>query len=131
MTKTFREIWVDVDLGSDHNIIVATFNHKGTSNMPIINLYHKANWDLTNNNISETMATHQLNHKSSPGDIDQYTNKLTITIENNLTQYVKLISIMPVKIGLPSFIRELVKEKEKLKKKYQRTRNIKSYMINQ
>ena len=68
MTKTFRECWVDIDLGSAHNIIVITFNHKGTSYTPtlkIIDLYHKANWYLINNNILETMAPHQLNHQSN------------------------------------------------------------------
>ena len=45
MTATFKEFWVDEDLGSDHNTIIAIFSHEGiTYKIPPKNiyLYHKA-----------------------------------------------------------------------------------------
>ena len=126
MFLTFREFWVDEDLGSDHNTIIATFSHKGiiyTSPPKEIYLYHKADWQKINNNIENEMKKHQINHNSSHIEINNHIEKLTNTITENIKNNVKKIKIQPHKIGLPPFIRELIKTKHKTRKQYQKTRH--------
>ena len=53
MIHTFKEFWVDEDLGSDHNTIIATFSNKG-----IAYIYHKADRQLINNNIENMINIH-------------------------------------------------------------------------
>ena len=72
MTATFKEFWVDEDLGSDHNTIIAIFSHEGiTYKIPPkeIYLYHKADWSIINKVIGNNMINHQINHKSTHEDI--------------------------------------------------------------
>ena len=88
MTHTFKEFWVDEDLGSDHNTIIATFSHKGIAYIKPtkeIFIYHKADWQLINNNIENTMKHQPLNHNSSTNEINNYITKLTETY----TSYAK------------------------------------------
>ena len=123
MTSTFDEFWVDEDLG--HNIIIGTFKHKNISYKPppkLIHLCHKANWTIINNNITQVMNTIQINHKSSQQDIDKYITKLTTTIQDNIKHNVKTIQIQPDRIGLPQHTLKLIKEKQNIRKLYQRTR---------
>ena len=69
------------------------------------------------------MINHQINHKSTHEDINNYITELTNTITETINDNVKKINIQPKKIGLPPFIRELIKEKRKVRQLYQRTRN--------
>ena len=98
MTHTFKEFWVDEDLGSDHNTIIATFSHKGIAYIKPtkeIFIYHKADWQLINNNIENTMKHQPLNHNSSTNEINNYITKLTETITNNIQTNVKKIKVTP------------------------------------
>ena len=70
MTHTFKEFWVDEDLGSDHNTIIAT--PRPTKE---IFIYHKADWQLINNNIENTMKHQHLNHNSHTNEINNYITK--------------------------------------------------------
>ena len=93
MIRTFIDFWVDEDIGSDHNIIIARFSQKGINNpqpKKIIKLYHKADWKHINDTITQQMMTNTtLNHKSSNKDIDNYISKLTTTINNTINDNVK------------------------------------------
>ena len=125
MTESFQEFWVDEDLGSDHNTIIATFSHQGLTYIippKQIHLYHKADWQAINKNIDNKMKQHRIHHKSTHQEINQYITTLTNTINENIKENVKTITIQPNKIGLPPFIRELIKEKRKTRKLYQQSR---------
>ena len=129
MTKTFREFWVDEDLGSDHNIVMATFSHTNLLYKPPpkeIYLYHKADWDNINKNILNKMNTLNINEQSTCQELDNYIKTLTETINNNVEDNVRKIKIEPNKIGLPGHVIQLIEEKQKIRKLYQRT-GIKQY----
>ena len=124
MTATFKEFWIDEDLGSDHNTIIAIFSHEGiTYNIPPteIYLYDKPVWPKINKVIENNMINHQIKHKSTHEDINNYITELTNTITETINDNVKKIKIQPKKIGLPPFIRESIKEKRKVRSLYQRT----------
>ena len=69
------------------------------------------------------MKNHVLDHRSTEKDIDKYIETLTHTINDNIDTHVTKIKIKPEKIGLPQHIRDLIKEKHKIRKQYQDTRN--------
>jgi len=126
MFKTFREFWVDEDLGSDHNTIFATFSHKQithTTPKQQINLYHQADWNKINDNISTAMNTNTINHKSTTHQIDTFIQHLTTTINNNIKDNVKSITINSKSIGLPNNIRQLIQNKRKERTLFKRTRD--------
>ena len=78
MTKKFLDFWVGEDLGSDRNIINATFTPIKTQQLkPLktIKLYHKANWKHINDTITTQMEDLQINNKSTRKDIDQYIDR--------------------------------------------------------
>ena len=106
MTESFQEFWVDEDLGSDHNTIIATFSHQG----------------LTYIIPPKQPKQHKIDHKSTHQEINQYVTTLTNTINENIKENIKKITIQPNKIGLPPIIRELIKEKRKTRKPYQQSR---------
>ena len=68
------------------------------------------------------MKKHQINHNSSHIEINNHIENLTTTITHNIQNNVKKIKIQPQKIGLPPFIRELIKTKHRTRKYYQKTR---------
>ena len=68
------------------------------------------------------MKQHKIDHKSTHKEINQYKTTLTNTINENIKENIKKITIQPNKIGLPPFIRELIKEKRKTRKLYQQSR---------
>ena len=105
MAKRFVDFWVEEDLGSDHNIITATFTLTGTQQpkpLKTIKLYHKANWLHIDNTITTQMTKTQLNNKSTRKYINQYINKLTNTITTTLDQNVPTKTIKEDRIGLPT-----------------------------
>ena len=125
LAKKFVEFSVEEDLGSDHNIITATFKLPGTLQpkpTKTIKLYHKANWKHINNTITTQMANTTLNNKSTKKDIDQYINKLTDTITTTLDENVTTKNIKANQIGLPKLIRDMLKDKKYIRKKWQKTR---------
>ena len=125
MTESFQEFWVDEDVGSDHNTIIATFSHQGLTHIipaKQIYLYHKADWQAINKNIDNKMKQHKIDHKSTHQEINQYITTLTNTINENIKENIKKITIQPNKIGHPPFIRELIKEKCKTRQLYQQSR---------
>ena len=68
LSRKFLEFWVIEDLGSDHNIIIATFKDTGITNdknknKREIKLYHKADWNHINEQITTTMTNITLNNK--------------------------------------------------------------------
>ena len=92
MTSRHLEFAVEEDLGSDHNIITATFkNTNVTSYTPkrTIQLYHKADWTIINNTITEKMSNIKLNHKSTKEDIENYTQNLTTAIKTTIKANVE------------------------------------------
>ena len=125
MAKKFVEFWVEEDLGSNHNIITATFKQPGTLQprpTKTIKLYHKANWKHTNNTITTQKANTPLNNKSTKKDIDQYINKLTDTITTTLDGNITTKTIKENRIGLPKLITDMIKDKKYIRKKWQKTR---------
>ena len=101
--KIFNEFRVGEDLGSDHRITHATFNHQNILyDVPpkIINLYHKADWQLINETITTLMINKQINNTSSCKDIDESITNLTDIIDKTLDKHVKKITIKPKRIGL-------------------------------
>ena len=120
MAKKFVEFWVEEDLGSDHNIIIATFKQPGTLQprpTKTIKLYHKANWKHINNTITTQMANTTLNNKSTKKDIDK-TDTITTTLDANITTK----TIKENRIGLPKLITDMIKDKKYIRKKWQKTR---------
>ena len=116
MFKTFKDFWVDEDLGSDHNIILATFSHQNIHyKIPPkqIKLYHKANWQKINSEVTNNMKNHQINNESTCEQCDKSIAHLTETITT--------LTIKPERIGLDKTIIELIKDKRKNRKLYQRT----------
>lgn len=127
MTRTFTEFGVEEDLGSDHSIITATFSQKGINNTlqkKTVKLYHKADWTHINNTITNKMSNISLNHKATTKDIDNYITQLTTTINNTINDNVKTKTINNKQPGLPKHIREMIKEKKYLRKKWQQTGNL-------
>ena len=125
LTKKFVEFWVEEDLGSDHNLITATFKQPGTLQpkpTKTNKLYNKANWKHINNTITTQMANTPLNNKSTKKDIDQYINKLTDTITPTLDENITTRTIKENRIGLPKLIIDMIKDKKYIRKKWQKTR---------
>lgn len=63
LTKKIDEFWVDEDLGSDHKSIFATFSVSGFTFTPpvkTVKLYHNADWQTINNNITNHMSQFHL-----------------------------------------------------------------------
>ena len=66
LAKKFVEFSVEEDLGSDHNIITATFKQPGTPQpkpTKTIKLYHKANWKHINNTNGPHNTKQQINQE--------------------------------------------------------------------
>ena len=127
--KSFKEFWVDEDLGSDHNIIIANFTHdRKEYHIPPkqIKLYHKANWDEINNKLTIEMQHKQISNKSTCRDCDNSIAHLTKSINTLIENNVKTITIKPDKIGLKEETINLIKTKRRYRKLYQRT-HIKYY----
>ena len=126
LTREFLEFWVDEDLGSDHNIITATFKDTGITydknkNKIEIKLYHKADWNHINDQITTTMTNITLNHKSTTTDIDNYVTTLTTTISKTIKDNVQTKTIEDNKIGIPKYIRDMIKDKKYIRKKWKQT----------
>ena len=68
------------------------------------------------------MANTTLNNKSTKKDIDQYINKLTDTITTTLDENVTTKNIKANQIGLPKLIRDMIKDKKYIRKKWQKIR---------
>ena len=125
LTKTFTDITVDEDLGSDHNIIRATFTQYPTitkQNQTIL-LYHKADWTNINNIITNTMTQTTLNHTSTTQDIDNHIITLTKTIRKTIQDNVKRKQIDKNSTPLPQHIRQLITDKKQARKAWQKTHN--------
>ena len=94
LTKQFEEFWVDEDLGSDHKTIFATFtlpHFPPPTLTKNILLHHLADWQTINQNITQTMKNHILNHNSTTEDIDQYIKTLSSVIKHNIKTSIKSI----------------------------------------
>ena len=125
MMKSFKDFWVDEDLGSDHRTINATFSSQPlryNKHPKTILLYHKADWTGINNTITNEMTKLHLDHTSTIETIDNFTSTLTATIQNTITTKVKSIEIKQHQVGIDSTIREQITEKKQLRKLWQRTR---------
>ena len=125
MTKHFIDFTVDDDLGSDHNIITATFTNKGITTpkeQKTINLYHKANWTKINDNIIKDISNTKLDHNSTCEQINNYVIEFTTSIQNNIKENVKTKVIKPEQVGLPELVRNMIKDKKYIRKKYKQTR---------
>ena len=92
MMKSFKNFWVDEDLGSDHRTINATFSSQALTynkHPKTILLYHKADWTDINNTITNEMTKLHLDHTATIETIDNFTSTLTATIQNTITTKVK------------------------------------------
>ena len=126
MTSKFIEFTVEEDLGSDHNIITATFKNTNiTTHSPkkTIYIYHKADWNHINKTITATMNLSTLNHKSTTVDIENYTKNLTKAINTTINDNVKTIELKENSIGISDHIKKLIKEKRQLRNQWKKTRN--------
>ena len=91
MMKSFKDFWVDEDLGSDHRTINATFSSQQLTynkHPKTILLYHKADWTDINDTITNVMTKLHLDHTSTIETIDNFTSTLTATIQNTITTKV-------------------------------------------
>ena len=115
---------MDEDLGSDHNIIIATFSPNNIEYIlppKKINLYHKANWDKINKEITKNMEHHHIHNDSTCEEADKSIAHLTQTINNQIEIEVKIITIKPERIGLNKNIIDLIKQKRKYRRLHQKT----------
>ena len=124
-TKTFQDLHVDEDIGSDHNIIRAIFSQQPYTLQrdQTIALYHQADWTDINHTITTEMSKTPLTHTSSTEDIDKYITKLTSTIQSTLKDKVKRIQIKLNSTPLPQHIRELIQQKKQNRTAWKRTHN--------
>ena len=117
MFKIFTNFHVDEDLGSDHNIIVASFSNSGIIHNNFnktIKLYHKSDWNLINKEINNKMDKLIINHKSTRKEIDNYVIQLANNINKSIDNNVKTKVIKEKQIGLPEYIRNMIKDKKTL-----------------
>ena len=127
MTAKFITFTVEEDLGSDHNIITATFKNTNinTQNQKkTIYLYHKADWTHINNTITSRMKFSTLNHKSTTQDIDNFTQNLTNAINNTINENVETKEIKENSIGISEHVKKLIKEKRQARNQWKKSRNI-------
>ena len=124
MMETFRDFWVDEDLGSDHREIIATFSSQPlTHDKPKKKiLYHKADWTAINNAITNAMTKLHLDHTSSTETIDNYTSTLTSVTQTTIKQNVPQIEIKTHSTGIDKTTQYLITEEKQLRKLWQRTR---------
>ena len=111
----FRDFWVGDDNGSDHFIINGVFSYKpiyNNMNAKTVRLFHNADWIDTNFAIRSTMTKTTLNKMTLTEDeIDKYVDKLTNTITSAIAEKVPTKTIKRNSIGLPTEIRELIRQK--------------------
>ena len=127
MTSKFTEFSVEEDLGSDHNIITATFKNTNINTQTqkrTIYLYHKADWTYINNTITTKMQFSTLNHKSTTNEIDEYTKNLTTAINTTIKENVKTTELKENSIGISEQVRKLIKEKRQIRARWKKYRNI-------
>ena len=126
MTSKFIEFTVEEDLGSDHNIITASFKYTNLTTHTqkrTIHLYHKADWTHINNTITAKMNFSTLNHKSTTQDIDNYTQNLTNAINTTINENVETIELKENSIGISEHVKNLIKEKRQLRNQWKKSRN--------
>lgn len=114
------------DLDSDHLPIILKLNDRIQYNNHYLLNYKKANWkqfrSILNNDL---IINNKLNTKT---DIDDSINNLTKIINKAKNEAVPKIKITPRINQLPDTIKQLIKDRNTARRKYQRTR-ISSYKI--
>ena len=116
MTQKFIEFSVEDDLGSDHNIITATFKNTNITTFTpkrTIYIYHKANWTHINNTITAKMNFSTLNHQSTTDDIDKYTQNLTNAINTTIKDNVETTKLKENSIGISEHVKKQLKKNDK------------------
>ena len=112
----FMDLWVGVNLW----LIRSLYYKWGIFITPIYNkmnektvrLFHKADWIDINFAIRSTMTTTTLNKVTIPEDeIDNYVDTVTNTITSVIAEKVPAKSTKRNSIGLPTEIRELIRQK--------------------
>ena len=114
------------ELGSDHFIINGVFSYTpiyNKTNEKTVRLFHKADWIDINFAIRTTMTKTTLNKMTITEDeIDNYVDTPTNTITRAIAEKVPIKSIKRNSIGLPTEIRELIRQKRHQMRLWQRTR---------
>ncbi len=116
----------DEDLGSDHNIIVAWFGLKTLSTektTKTIKLYHKINWEETNEKLLEKFNNKDNSTTTDPlQKIEEQVNSLTHYIQN-IQNSIPVKKIQNDNTALPPEIRALIKEKRHTRNRWKKTRD--------
>ena len=120
----FRDFWVGDDHGSDHFIINGVFSYTPIYNKTdekTVRLFHKADWLDINFSIRTIMNETKLNKRTITTDeIDNYVDKLTNTINRAIIDKVPTKAIKRQSVGLPSEIRELIRQKRQQRRFWKR-----------
>ena len=119
----------DEDLGSDHFILKSWFkisfdNYTSNKNV-ILSLHHKVNWDEQGNLLKNKFDTFKNNHQQLPYNkeyIDNMTNFITQEIQDIISRIPKK-EIPLNSIGLPKHVVSKIKEKRKMRRNYNISRD--------
>lgn len=131
MISKLKNFETGEDLGSDHFSTLTTFKVNIISNITNQNpktkvtLYHKANWEKHNNTLLEKMKWLIDNNKviiNPVNYIETSVEKLNIELHNIINE-IPSKKISTNNIGIPPDIRELIKEKRKIRKEWQNRRD--------
>ena len=128
LSSSFNDILIhDEDIGSDHNLMTAWFGLKTLTNddnqTRTIRLYHKLDWTETNNNLLHDYNSSNTSRVTKPHlFIDAKTDTLTNLIQS-IQNKIPTQNIKPKNIGLPTEVRELIKDKRKTRNKWKKTKD--------
>ena len=125
--QRFETFAVKDDLGSDHNLIISQFKTEKLTHPEqprTVKLYHKANWDNINDNITKRMNKHTLTQTSTTKDCDTHISNLHIILNEELETGVKTQTISKKSVGMSKELIDMIKLKRKHRKMYKKTNNI-------
>lgn len=109
------------DLNSDHNPIIFKFTNTNIQEISLEKLnYQKTNWDKFRKHLnSEIIINNNLNNIT---DIDNAISKLTTSIQTSINQIIPKIKIKQYTDNIQESTLNLIKIRNGLNKKFQRTR---------
>lgn len=110
------------DLNSDHNPVVININSTDISNTnKYIYNYKTCNWKKFRERINNNITIN--NTINSKGEIDREITKITNAIITARNSTTRLIKRQPKENIIPSEVKHLIQFKNRLKKRWQRTRS--------
>lgn len=109
------------DLSSDHNpiILILGSQHKSTSERKIYD-YEKAEWEKVRRILNSKVKI--TNKISTEEEIDKEVQKLTRNIQEAITKSIPLSTTKVIQDRLPNNILNMISDRNRLRKRWQRTR---------